>query len=323
MTGKNLYDAALRGETLGPEAVRFIAGAEGDELADVLEYAALLKQRTFPDTVAFCSIINARSGKCSEDCAFCAQSARYRTGAPEYPFVDTARVVAAARAAMADGATRLGIVTSGKGLSEAEFRLLLDAVRAAARTGVHVDLSIGIVAPDRFRALREAGAAGYHHNLETARSFFPSICTTHDYDEDIRAVRDALDAGFMVCSGGIFGLGESWEQRAELALTLRDLGVPSVPVNFLIPIPGTPMHGRPVLAPEDALRIVALLRFQLPDRHIRICGGRNTVFAPDERRRLHGAGASGIMVGDYLTTRGGELDDDLRDLRELGLRIES
>ena len=190
-----------------------------------------------------------------------------------------------------------------------------------ADAGLLADTSCGILGRDELEALKRAGCSGYHHNLETARSFFPGVCTTHDYEEDVRAVRLARQAGLYVCSGGIFGLGETWAQRAELALTLRELDVQSVPVNFLHPIPGTPLAHRPPLDRVEASKIVALLRFLLPDKHIRICGGRQTVFGPEHPVEPLEAGASGLMIGDYLTTTGLDAARDLECLGRAGWEL--
>jgi len=188
-----------------------------------------------------------------------------------------------------------------------------------AALGMQPDLSPGILDRSQLKTLKDAGLKGYHHNLETSASFFPSMCSTHAYEEDVAAVRTGIKAGLYVCSGGIFGIGESWDDRVELALLLKKLGVPSVPINFLHPIPGTPLENRPVLAPEEALRIVALYRFILPDRALRICGGRLTVFGQQRKHELLGSGASGLMVGDYLTTRGSDVESDIIEIQDAGL----
>jgi biotin synthase len=297
--------------------------AQGGEAARaLLDAARRVKEHHFGRRVGLCSIVNARSGSCSENCAFCAQSAHHRArqrgACREYPFIGLEAIVRAARAAREAGATRFGIVTSGKALGGADFQELLRAVAAVRGLGLAADASVGILPRRSLEALRDAGLGAYHHNLETARSFFGRICTTHAYDDDVDTVRHAVDLGLYVCSGGLFGLGEGWEHRVELALELRALGVPSVPVNFLTPIPGTPLEGRALLPADEALRIVALLRLLLPDRHIRICGGRPAVLGV-RKAELLTCGASGIMVGDYLTTPGESVAADLADLERLGL----
>jgi len=194
-----------------------------------------------------------------------------------------------------------------------------ESVRRVAALGMAPDLSPGILDHSQLKTLKDAGLKGYHHNLETSASYFPRMCTTHTYSEDVGAVQAGIKAGLHVCSGGIFGIGESWDDRVELALLLRKLGVQSVPMNFLHPIPGTPLENRPVLKPEEALKIVALYRFLLPDRGLRMCGGRLTVFGEAGKRELLVSGASGIMVGDYLTTKGGAVRSDLEDINRAGL----
>ncbi|GAB6035536.1 biotin synthase BioB [Fundidesulfovibrio butyratiphilus] len=295
-----------------------VAQARGDDIASLLESAHEIRLKHMGRVVDLCAIVNAKSGRCSEDCAFCAQSGRYDTGAPEHPFLSEEEIRQAARAAARSGARRLGVVTSGKTLLSRDFDRLLRSVKLVSEAGLLADTSCGILGFDQFKVLKDAGLDAYHHNIETGPSFFPKICTTHAYEEDLRAVRAALQAGLYVCCGGIFGLGETWEQRAEFALTLRELRVPSVPVNFLSPIPGTPMGSRSPLEPEEALKIVALLRFMLPSVHIRICGGRQTVFATRRNLAPMTAGASGLMIGDYLTLKGLDAGDDLRGLTELG-----
>jgi len=318
-------DDVLSGALLaGGELDRFVqavAGAADEALSELLVSAAVVRKAYLGRTVSLCAIVNAKSGRCSENCAFCAQSAHFATNAPVHPFLEPAEIERAARAMRDMGARRFGIVTSGLSPSGADFDRLLESVRAVAALGMQADASCGVLTREQLTRLREAGLRAYHHNLETARSFFPSICTTHDYEEDVAAVRDALAEGLYVCSGGIFGLGESWEQRAELALTLRELGVQSVPVNFLHPIPGTPMESRTPLSPEEALKIVALLRFILPHAHVRICGGRQTVFGQSRGLEPLQAGASGLMIGDYLTTRGLDAQADRQGILDAGWEL--
>lgn len=312
-----LSEPGLEGSRL--EAfVADVAAAQGEDLVSLLRSAHEIRLQRMGRVVDLCAIVNAKSGRCSEDCAFCAQSGHYDTGAPEHPFVSEEVILQAARAAARSGAGRLGVVTSGKTPAGRDFDRLRESIAAVSKAGLLADTSCGILEPDQLKALKNAGLATYHHNIETGPSFFPKVCTTHAYEEDLRAVRAALRAGLHVCCGGIFGLGETWEQRAEFALTLRELEVPSAPVNFLSPIAGTPMGGQAPLAPDEALKIVALLRFLLPSVHIRICGGRQTVFGPRSNLALMTAGASGLMVGDYLTLKGLDADDDLRGLGELG-----
>jgi len=299
------------------------AGAHGTDLGfeRLLAGARSVRRRNYNKDLHLCAIVNAKSGGCSEDCAFCAQSGRHKTASPRHGFLEPAVIEQAALAALARGATRFGIVASGLEPAEGDFERLLESVRLVRLAGLQADVSVGLLGPERLARLIDAGLSGVHHNLETAASFFPQICTTHAYEDDVEAVRQALGAGLFVCSGGIFGLGESWEQRAELGQTLLDLGVRSVPVNFLVPIPGTRLERQGVLSRPEALGILALLRLMLPHANLRVCGGRGAVFGPEKgegQRALFQSGASGLMIGDYLTIAGSPAEDDLALARELG-----
>ncbi|EGB15908.1 biotin synthase [Pseudodesulfovibrio mercurii] len=298
--------------------ILFLIAQAQERLPELLGHARRIREARFGNRVGLCAIVNAKSGTCSEDCAFCAQSGHHAAHSPEYPLLPTGEIAAAADRARASGATRFGIVASGKLVGGRDLDGFERAVRAVAGVGLTPDLSPGLLDRAQLARLKRAGLAGYHHNLETSATHFPRMCTTHAYQEDVDAVRAGLDAGLYVCSGGIFGIGETWDDRVELALLLRELGVPSVPMNFLTPIPGTPLEHRAPLAPEEALAIVALYRFLLPDRHLRICGGRPTVFGEARLEPLT-AGADGLMIGDYLTTRGNDAASDLEDMRRAGL----
>lgn len=291
-------------------------------LDDLLREADGLRRRAFGNKVDLCAIVNARSGLCAEDCKFCAQSARYRTAAAVYPMLDKEEILARARQADAMGAGRFGVVTSGGRLSGGELRIVCDTIRALKDEGGAAPCaSLGGLDAATARALKEAGLARYHHNLECSERFFPSVCTTHKWRDRVGTVAAAREAGLEVCAGGIFGLGETWEDRVDLALALRGLGVDSVPLNFLMPIGGTPYEFQPPLSAGDGLRIVALFRLMLPRVEIRIGGGREHVFG-EMQSRIFFAGANGMMIGDYLTTKGRRPEYDLGMIRELGLEIE-
>jgi len=314
----------LEGRALDADAVRAVTGCAGAELPRLLEGARAVRTKYFRQDLQLCAIVNAKSGACTEDCAFCAQSARHRTQSPRHGFLDPQEIAHAASAMKARGASRFGIVASGLAPTEAEFEQLLEAVRLVRAAGLAADVSVGVLSRERLHRLKAAGLSGVHHNLEVARSFFPQVCTTHDYEDDVEAVRLALAEGVFVCSGGIFGLGESWEQRVELAQTLGELGVQNVPMNFLVPIAGTRLADRPVLSADEALHILALYRLLLPTASLRVCGGRGLVFgapAGPGQRELLSSGANGMMIGDYLTIAGSPPEADLALARELGLRI--
>jgi len=285
--------------------------------------ASLVKEHFVGSNVSLCSIINAKSGRCAENCAFCAQSAHHSSDVPVYPLLDEESLVAGAHAAEQCGSICYGIVTSGTGISRGEEldRICRSLERIRNETAIAPSCSLGILDDQTAEILKTAGAVTYHHNLETARSFFPQICTTHDYEEDVATVRAAKAAGMKVCSGGIFGLGETAAQRIEMALTLRDLKVDSVPLNFLNPIAGTRLADASNITPQECLVTIALYRLLLPDKMITVCGGREKNLR-DLQSWMFFAGASGTMVGNYLTTTGRNTDDDWQMLRDLELDTE-
>jgi len=319
----SIADRVASGEKLGREHALWIAAAADFE--ELLYRAARLRERFCGNVVRLCSIINAKSGACAEDCKFCAQSARYHTSAPVHPMVSRADVTEAAESAAARGADSFGIVTSGESAckNRKDFNAVCEAAGAVAESGrIDPCVSIGSLRPADATRLKAAGVNRIHHNLETSERFYPEVCTTHSHAERVETVKNAKAAGLQVCCGGIFGLGETWEDRVDLALQLRELGVDAVPVNFLNPIPGTPLGGRALLPAREALRIVALYRFILPDREIKVCGGREVVLR-DLQSWMFRAGASGTMLGNYLTTRGRSPEDDLQMLADLGLTPKS
>lgn len=267
-----------------------------------------------------CGIVNAKSGRCPEDCAFCAQSKFHHTDAPVHDLRDEETLEAAARKLAQAGAERFGIVTSGRGPSNKDVAMLgkaLERMRTAVPIGFCA--SLGILTPDRARALADAGFTRYHHNLETGRSFFPKICSTHDYELDVETVRLAKTAGMSTCSGGLFGLGEGWRDRIELAMTVSGLDVDSIPINFLIAVKGTRLENQPPLDPMTALRIIAVMRLINPTRDIVICGGRNHVLGDRWETWVYAAGANGVMTGDYLTRPGNAMDEDRAAANRIGI----
>jgi biotin synthase len=291
------------------------------ETVDLILCAHKIRKTYKNNRVFTCSIFNAKSGLCSEDCAFCAQSAYHNTEIATYPLLSIDELVDNAIQMHEAGATRYSIVTSGYTLNDHEIETICTAATLIKnQTDLLLCASLGILAEPTLRQLRESGVTTYHHNLETAGSYFDHICTTHAYDEDIETVRLAQSAGLSVCSGGIFGLGETWEQRVELAFTLRELNVDSIPINFLNPIPGTKLENRPLLTPMAALKCIALFRLINPEKDITICGGRE-VTLKDYQSWVFIAGANGLMVGNYLTTEGRSIIMDIDLIREMALMI--
>ncbi len=273
-------------------------------LPKLMEEALAAKLNNRGRRFSLCSIINAKSGKCSEDCAFCVQSAHFATDAPVYPLKTTEEIVAAAREAKRIGAHRFSIVTSGRGPTDREVERIAEAFTAIRReVDITLCASLGIMNRDQLLILKEAGVNRYHHNLETSREFFPQIVSTHTFEERIATIRAAQDAGLEVCAGGIIGLGESEEDRISLACTLRELQVDSVPFNILIPLPGTPLAKRPPLTATEILRAIALWRLINPSTPLRLCAGRETALT-DLLGMACMAGADAMMIGGYLTQRG-------------------
>ncbi len=267
-----------------------------------------------------CTIINGKSGRCSENCRFCAQSAHNHTGAEAYPLLPNEEILAQAKANDAQGVLRYSIVTSGKRLSDEEVERMCHAVRQIRKeTNIAVCISFGLLNENQYRKLKEAGVTRVHNNLETSRRNFPNVCTTHTFDDKINAIRAAQAAGLSVCSGGIMGLGETVEDRIDMALSLRELGIRSVPVNMLNPIPGTPLEHNEKLTAEDMCRIVAVYRFLLPDASIRLAGGRGLL--ADKGKSCFRSGANAAISGDMLTTAGITVATDMELLKELGYEV--
>lgn len=317
-----IADRIICGGSINADETEALAKLSDSHAFSLFVAASRVKEHFVGNDVRLCSIINAKSGRCAENCSFCAQSAHHRTDAPIYPLVDEERILACAREAEKNGSTCYGIITSGTGIAKGEeLERICSAVRRiTATTGISPSCSLGIIDWETAQALTDAGVVTYHHNLETARSFFPNVCSTHDYEEDVTTVRVAKDAGMKVCCGGIFGLGENAAQRVELALTLRELDVDSVPLNFLNPIEGTRLADANFITPMECLKTIAIFRLILPTKKIAICGGREKNLR-DLQSWMFFAGANGTMIGNYLTTTGRDPEQDWQMLRDLELTV--
>ena len=268
-----------------------------------------------------CTIINGKCGRCSEDCKYCAQSAHYHTNCQDsYPLLDTEALLEGARHNDEQGVLRYSIVTSGKRLSDKEVDQVCDSIREIHRqTNIQVCVSFGLLNEEQFRKIKEAGASRVHCNLEFSRNYFSQVCTTHTYEEKIETLKAAKRAGLSICSGGIMGLGETMEDRIDMVLTARELGVKSIPVNLLNPIPGTPYENNRVLTNNELCRIVAIFRFLIPDGMIRLAGGRGLL--GDKGEACFRSGANAAISGDMLTTAGITVQTDLHLLNELGYEV--
>ena len=268
-------------------------------------------------TIDLCSIMNAQSGRCSEDCKWCSQSRRFKTGVEEYPLVSEEEGVETALANSRQGVGRFSLVTSRRALKPKQVQQACNIYTAIGKKStIRLCASMGLLRKPELQKLKDAGVERYHCNIETAASHFPSLCSTHTFEDKLRTIRDAQSIGMKVCSGGIFGMGETLAQRIEMAFALRELGVDSIPINILNPIEGTPLYGSKPLSDEDVLVSIALFRFINPTAHLRFAGGRNLISQIQEKALC--AGVSAALVGDYLTTLGASIEQDKAMFKRLG-----
>jgi biotin synthase len=292
----------------------------GASLYDLFALSNRIRDKFHGNKVDLCSIVNAKSGACPEDCSFCAQSAHSNTNTEVYSLLSKEEILKSAIFARKSGVKRFCIVTSGKKLSPDEIANICTVITEIRKLGLLPCATLGMLEADELKLLRDAGLYRYHHNLETSESFFSEICTTHTYRDKIRTINNAKSLGLSICCGGLFGLGETWEDRIELALAIRDVGVDSVPINFFTPVNGTPLGSRECLDPLEALKIIAIYRLILPECQIRVCGGRPQTLR-DLGSQIFPAGANGLLTGNYLTTSGRSTSDDLQMISDMGLEI--
>lgn len=309
----------LDGGEMSVEDGIWMIGLHDDYLPWLMAGADRLRKTFCGDDIEICAISNVRSGNCSEDCSFCSQSGHYQTQAPVYNFISSEDLKQQARQARQWGVSDFGIISKGWGIRSGKERQQLREYfnGVAESTDIGRCASLGVLDQQSATELRQMGLENYHHNLECAESFFDRVCTTHTYQDNIDTIVHAWEAGLNVCSGGILGMGETLAQRIELAATLRRIGVRSVPLNFLNPQAGTPMGEVEPMQPMEILKAIASFRYMLPQADIRIAGGRH--FLGDMQSMIFMAGASGIMIGNYLTTPGRNVDDDLKMLKDLKL----
>ena len=315
---EEMKDKILRGKWIGREEALRLAE---EPLEELRQAADEIRRKVCGSGFDLCTIVNAKCGRCSEDCRYCAQSAHYRTACEEsYPLLSTQELLEDARRNAQQGVLRYSIVTSGRRLSEEEVEQACESIRRIrAEVPIEVCVSFGLLDEVQFRKIKAAGASRGHCNLESSARYFPSVCTTHTYEEKIRTLQAAKRAGLSICSGGILGLGETMEDRIDMVLTARELGVKSIPVNLLNPIPGTPYENRVPLDNEEACRCVALFRFLIPDASIRLAGGRGLLGDKGEACFLSGANAA--ISGDMLTTAGITVETDMELLRSSGFEV--
>jgi len=287
---------------------------------DLLAGADKIREHFKGKKISLCSIINAKSGSCSENCAFCAQSIHHKTKVEKYPLVNSEAITAAVQASVKNHVGCFGIITSGNAASESEVDKICVSIEENKKHGIRISASIGSADTERLKKLKKSGLKRFHHNIETAESFFHNICTSHSYTDRVATAKAAKKAGLELCCGGIFGLGENRSQRVEFAFAVKDIDADSVPLNFLNPIAGTPLAGQKPISPEEILKIIAVMRYILPEKDISICGGRE-VNLRDLQSWIFFAGANGMMTGGYLTTPGRGVQQDLQMIEDLGFTV--
>ncbi|MFC1676216.1 biotin synthase BioB [Planctomycetota bacterium] len=281
-------------------------------LEQLISMANHTRNRHIGDKLELCSIINAKSGLCGEDCKFCAQSAKHGCNVPVYPLKDAKEIVKAAIQAQNIGAKRFGIVTSGNKLTDKDVKTIAKAITQIKKhTSLIVCGSLGALEPQQLKLLAQAGLARYHHNIETSRRFYPQIVSTHSFDDRITTIKAAKQFGLELCSGGIIGMGETWLDRIDMAITLKELNVDSVPINILVPIEGTAIKVDKPISPEDVIKTLAIFRIILKDKTIKIAAGRESVLKETQLKAFL-AGANGMIIGGYLTVKGNELKSDYK-----------
>jgi len=314
---KSLEEKILKGSSLSREEALSLAQITGPDIFDLFASANKIRQHFKGNIIGLCSIANAKSGACPEDCSFCAQSSKSKAEIEVYPLLSKESVIQKAMEVKDSAIKRFSIVTSGKKVSRKNLTEIEEMISEISELGILPCASLGLLNAEELLMLKSAGLDRYHHNLETSKGFFPRICSTHTFADKIKTIEAAKSAGLSVCSGGIFGMGETWQDRIDMAFSLKELDIDSVPINFLIPVEGTPLAHKKRLHPFDALKIISLYRFILPRKEIRICGGRIQILG-EFNSMLFFAGADGMISGNYLTTQGRNPEDDLRLIQTYG-----
>lgn len=315
-----LAEDIIEGNKPDNNILKGILSAPDSDITAMLAGADLIREKYFGREIHLCTICNGKSGKCSEDCKFCSQSSFSNTEAPVYPLLEKDDLVKEGVHAGNTPINRYSIVTTGKGLPHKDIKGVSEAMADIDESMIKKCASLGILKESELKLLKKAGITRYHHNLEASKSLFPSVCTTHTYEERVNTILEAKKLGMEICAGGIFGIGESNDQILELAIELKELNVDSIPLNFLVPVKGTPYEASKRLSPLKCLKIISFFRYFLPEHEIIICGGRE-----DNLGELHPfifyAGASGIMTGNYLTTQGRSYEEDLEMIKQLGFTV--
>ena len=315
---RDCMEKVLAGGSITPEEAEHLLAT--DDVMTLAECANTITRAFNGDTVDVEALINAKSGKCPEDCSFCAQSTFYETGISKYPLLPKQVIIENARKAKDAGATSFCLVCAYRSPPEADFQQICDTIASIrSEVDMEVNVSLGFMTPERARKLKELGVKRYNHNLEASESYFSKICNTHDFADRVNTARIVKQAGLELCSGGIIGMGESQKQRIELAFSLASLRPEEVPINILIGREGTPMGGLEPIDPLEAIKTIAVWRFIMPKTILKIAGGREVHLKEKERLALK-AGANGIITGGYLTTGGNAPNKDIAMIKEIGLK---
>ena len=320
---QNIGDKVLEGRSVSMKEILPLLEAKGPDVMDLVAVANRVRVEFNGNEIDLCSLLNAKSGKCSEDCAFCAQSAHYQTDAPTYPLMNADQMVKEAKEAQKRRTGRFCLISSGRQLNDKEFEVILSGLdRIRKETTLDLDCSLGTLSEERAEALKKVGVTRYNHNLETAETHFPKICTTHSFKDRVQTIEVLKGLGFSICCGGIIGLGESPQQRLELAFSVKQLGIECIPFNILNPRPGTPLEHSESIPPIEIIKTISLFRLVLPKGTIKIAGGREANLRDLQSLALL-AGANGLIVGNYLTTPGRNAEDDLTMIKDVGFQIKA
>lgn len=316
---RDIEKNVLAGRDISREDALYISSLTGNDMLPLFFSANMVREHFRGNHVDLCSIINAKSGACPEDCSYCPQSSKSSAEIKTYPLADYKTVIEKAGEAKRGGAKRFCIVTSGKKASAKDLLKIAEMISGVRALGLLPCATLGLLTEEELFKLKKAGLERYHHNLETSEDFFGRICSTHSYKDKLETIKAVKSAGLSLCSGGIFGIGEEWSDRIDMAFLLREINPESVPINFLIPAKGTKLGESPFLPPLEALKIISLYRFILPNKEIRVCGGRMQTLG-EFNAFVFMAGADGLLIGNYLTTLGRKFEDDLWLIKNYGLK---
>lgn len=314
-----LTDDIINGKRLSrTEDLSFFETCDIEELT---KNSDKIRKHFCGDKVDLCTIINGRSGKCPENCKYCAQSAHNHTSCEEYPFLDEEKIFAEAKSNEAEGVDRFAIVTAGRRLDGEDFEKAIKCYEKMHKDlKINLCASMGFLTSEQFKRLKAAGVTSYHNNIETSQRYFPNICTTHTFEQKVEEIKLAQAEGFCVCSGGIIGMGENFEDRISMALTLQELNIKSIPINALMAISGTPLENQPSLSEEEILRTIAMFRFINPEAHIRLAAGRKLL--SNNGQKAFEAGCSATITGNMLTTSGSTIKGDREMLSAMGRKVD-